>query len=73
MAGSTGVGQAPHMHLAEQTQPLCALTLRADREEVCPGEECPLWEDGGCALERMTADGELYEEPYEDGRGMHPS
>jgi hypothetical protein len=46
------------MDVREQTARLCALALRADREEVCPGAECPLWEDGDCALERMTADGE---------------
>ena len=48
------------MDVSEQTSSLCALALRADREEVCPGAECPLWENGGCALERLAAEDELY-------------
>ena len=48
------------MDVAEQTEHLCLLALRAGREEICPGGECPLWEEGGCALERLSADGELY-------------
>jgi hypothetical protein len=48
------------MDVAEQSQPLCALALRADRRERCPGAECPLWENGDCALERLAAEGELY-------------
>jgi len=39
---------------------VCLLALQAGRREVCPGEECPLWEDGGCAVERMIEEGELY-------------
>jgi hypothetical protein len=51
------------MDVAE-TKRLCALALRAGREEVCPGEDCPLWEDGGCALELLTRDGELYADEW---------
>jgi hypothetical protein len=54
------------MDVAAQTTGLCVLALRAGREEVCPGAECPLWEDGGCALERLTADGELYGDEWSD-------
>jgi hypothetical protein len=53
------------MEVAE-TKRLCALALRAGREELCPGDECPLWENGSCALERLTADGELGDE-WSDG------
>jgi hypothetical protein len=54
------------MDVAEQTARLCVLALRAEREELCPGKECPLWEDGACALERMTAEGELYVDAWPD-------
>jgi hypothetical protein len=54
------------MDVAEQSQLLCLLALRAGRREVCPGEECPLWEEGGCALERLSADGELYVDEWPD-------
>lgn len=53
------VRNAPGIDVAAQTKRLCLLALRAGREEVCPGEECPLWENGGCALERLSANGEL--------------
>jgi hypothetical protein len=52
------------MDVAAQTERPCVLALRAGREEVCPGSECPLWEEGGCALERMGADGELVDDPW---------
>jgi hypothetical protein len=48
------------MDVSEQTKRPCALALRAGREEVCPGEVCPLWEQGSCTLERMSADNELF-------------
>lgn len=48
------------MDVADQTGALCVLALRAGREETCAGEVCPLWEQGACALERMTADPELF-------------
>lgn len=48
------------MDVAEQTERLCVLALRAGREEPCSGEECPLWEHGSCGLERLTEDDELY-------------
>jgi hypothetical protein len=54
------------MEVAEQTRRLCALALRAGRDEPCPGAECPLWENGECALERMSADGELYIDGWPD-------
>jgi hypothetical protein len=54
------------MDVAAQTERLCVLALRAEREEPCPGEECPLWEDESCALERMAADGELYLDAWPD-------
>jgi hypothetical protein len=54
------VDEAAAMDVAEQARPLCALALRADRRELCPGAECPLWENGECALERLSAEGELY-------------
>jgi hypothetical protein len=47
------------MEVRNQSLTLCALALRANREAVCPGAECSLWENGGCALERLTAAGEL--------------
>jgi hypothetical protein len=47
------------MQVDEQTEQLCGLALMAGREELCPGAECPLWDDGSCALEHLTADGEL--------------
>jgi hypothetical protein len=56
------VGDAVVMDVAAQDTPLCALALRAGRAEVCPGADCPLWEDDGCALERLSADGELYDD-----------
>lgn len=56
------------MDVAQQTEKLCLLALQAGRREVCPGEECPLWEEGGCAVERMIAEGELYtDDVREDG------
>lgn len=59
------------MDVAEQTERLCALALRAGREDPCPGEECPLWEHGACVLERMTADGELFVDSWpEDEPGL---
>jgi hypothetical protein len=54
------------MDVAEQTERICALALWAGREEVCPGHECPLWEGGVCALERMSAQGELYADAWPD-------
>jgi hypothetical protein len=50
----------------EQELQLCALALRADRKERCPGEECPLWEDGECTLERLVVEGELYTDDWRD-------
>ena len=40
----------------------CALQDAAGRVEVCPGEGCPFWEEGGavleggCAIERLSLD-----------------
>jgi hypothetical protein len=47
------------MDVAAQTDRPCLLALRAGREEACSRADCPLWEDGGCALERLVAEGEL--------------
>lgn len=58
--------EAAAMELAEQTQRLCALAFRAGREEPCPGAECPLWENEECALERLSADGELHDDAWPD-------
>lgn len=66
MASPRAFREPVGMDVAAQTTGLCVLALRAGREEVCPGEECPLWEDGGCALERLTADGELYGDEWSD-------
>jgi hypothetical protein len=52
------------MDVAEQSERLCVLALRAGRRDLCPGDACPLWEDGGCALERMSADGELVDNAW---------
>jgi hypothetical protein len=54
------------MDVAEQTERICALALRAGRRELCTGEECPLWESGDCALERLSAAGELYVDGWPD-------
>jgi hypothetical protein len=54
------------MDVVDPAGRLCALALLAGREEVCPGEACPLWEDGGCALERLAAEGELYVDAWPD-------
>jgi hypothetical protein len=56
------------MDVAAQTERLCLLALWAGREEICAGAECPLWENGSCALERIGADGELVDDPsrYDD-------
>ena len=41
---------------------LCALQYRAGRIEVCPGADCPFWEEGGaaipghCVFERLNLD-----------------
>jgi hypothetical protein len=37
-------------------QRLCELAARAGRREVCPEDECPLWEDGECSLQRLLAE-----------------
>ena len=40
-------------------RPRCLLQDALDRIEACPGEACPLWEnggavvEGGCAIERL--------------------
>jgi hypothetical protein len=57
---------ASTMDIAEEVQPLCLLALRADRREFCPGAECPLFENGECALERLSAQGELYIDAWPD-------
>jgi hypothetical protein len=54
------VRDAVVMDAVVQDTHLCALALRAGRGEVCSGAGCPLWEDDGCALVRLSADGELY-------------
>jgi hypothetical protein len=36
-----------------QTGKLCELARRAGRREICAENECPLWEDGACSLERL--------------------
>jgi hypothetical protein len=55
------------MNVAKHADKLCLLALQAGRHEVCPGEECPLWETGGCAVERMIAEGDLFDDaPPED-------
>jgi hypothetical protein len=59
-ASSFGAG----MDVVDPAGRLCALALLGGREEVCPDEACPLWEDGGCALERLTAEGELYADAW---------
>ena len=46
------------MDAAVQTDRPCLLALRAGRVEVCPGEDCPLWEHGACFLEALTTEGE---------------
>ena len=50
------------MDVDELSMRPCALALRAGRSEICPGDECPLWEGGECVLERLTAEGELYDD-----------
>jgi hypothetical protein len=60
------LGEASGMDVVDPAGRLCALALLAGREEVCPGEACPLWENGGCALERLTAEGELYVDAWPD-------
>jgi hypothetical protein len=60
------VRDAAVMDVVAQDRSLCALALRAGRKELCPGEECPLWEDDGCALERLSADDELYGDEWPD-------
>jgi hypothetical protein len=47
-----------------QTERLCLLAMPAGREEVCASEDCPLWENGSCALENLPPDGEPDERPY---------
>jgi hypothetical protein len=46
---------------------LCLLALQAGRREVCPGGECPLWEDGECAVERLIAEAELCNDEWPEG------
>jgi hypothetical protein len=60
------------MEVAEQTEHLCQLALQAGRRDVCPGEQCPLWEDGGCAVERLIAEGELYEDKWPEDEPVEP-
>ena len=55
---------AAAVDVAEQPHKLCLLALQAGRREVCPGRECPLWEEGGCAVERMIAEGDLYTDDF---------
>ncbi len=41
------------------TERLCELAARAGRKEICPEDECPLWENGECSLQRLLVeDGE---------------
>jgi hypothetical protein len=48
-------------------QRLCALALLAGHEEACPGERpAPFGRVGDCALERLTAEGELYVDTWPD-------
>ena len=54
------------MDVVDPAGRLCALALLAGREGVCPGKAGPLWENGGCALERLTAEGELYVDAWPD-------
>lgn len=41
------------------TPKLCSLRAEVGERELCPGPECPFWEDGGaivepgCAIERL--------------------
>lgn len=39
-----------------QTVTFCELARRAGRREICGEDECPLWEDGACSLERLLDD-----------------
>ena len=55
------------MEVADQSERVCALALRAGRHETCPGPECPLWENG-CSLERMAAEDELYVDDFPEVR-----
>ena len=48
------------------TERLCDLAASAGRREVCPEDECPLWEGGGCSLGELLADGDLDVAPDED-------
>jgi hypothetical protein len=41
---------------AQTVEQACELAARAGRFEACPGAECPLWENGGCSLERLLAE-----------------
>jgi len=50
----------------ETGERICELAARAGRREVCPEEECPLWEGGACSLEHLLAEGELDVPPDED-------
>ena len=58
--------ECAYMDVVEKSAPLCALALRADRRELCPGAECPLWEDDHCALERLTVEDVLYVDAWPD-------
>ena len=35
---------------------LCQLDYAAGRSEHCPGETCPFWKDGECAVAPLLAD-----------------
>jgi hypothetical protein len=41
---------------AQTVERLCELARRAGKREVCPDEECPLWEAGACSLESLLAE-----------------
>lgn len=60
------------MDVAAQAEHLCFLALQAGRQEACPGEECPLWEVGGCAVERMIAEGNLYVDEWPEVEPPEP-
>jgi hypothetical protein len=45
------------------TEPFpCTLQLAVGRHETCPGDVCPFWQDGACAVAALRADVELHPE-----------
>jgi hypothetical protein len=51
-----GRGDAPRLSAMKSESHTCTLTSALGERETCPGEPCPFWGEGACAIAGLRAD-----------------